>query len=105
MDLETYLRFLLVLVFVLGLIGGAAWLARRFGLGGRLPQAARGKQRRLGIVEVQPLDGRRKLVLIQRDDTEHLVILGQGSETVVERGIAAAAPEGFAGQLAKEARS
>jgi flagellar protein FliO/FliZ len=103
MELETYLRFLLVLVFVLGLIGLFGWLAKRFGLGGRLvPTGNAGRERRLGIVEVQPLDGRRKLVLVKRDGLEHLIILGQSTETVVETRIGGAGS--FAEQLGREAR-
>ena len=49
MSLETYLQFLLALVFVVALIGGLAVLARRVGLGGLAPA---GKQRRLAIVDV-----------------------------------------------------
>jgi len=33
------------------------------------------------------LDARRRAVLIQRDDKQHLVILGHSSETVVETNI------------------
>jgi len=104
MELETYFRFLLVLLFVLGLIGLFAWLARRFGLGGRIAQTRTTKERRLSIVEVQPLDGRRKLVLIRRDTREHLLVLSATGETVVETGIAAPADpaSSFADQLAKE---
>jgi flagellar protein FliO/FliZ len=89
MPLDTYFRFLLALVFVLGLIGACAWAAKRFGLGNRLPRP-RGKVARLGIVEVAPLDARRKLVLVRRDGVEHLLILGPTGETVVEGGIRAA---------------
>lgn len=90
MEAETYLRFVLALVFVVGLIGGLAWVARRFGLGGQLA-ANTGRPRRLSIVEVAPLDGRRKLVLLRRDGVEHLVVLGQNREVVVETGIPAPA--------------
>ncbi len=88
MEFESYFRFLLALVFVLALIGVLTWLARRFGVGGGgVARTARGK--RLRIVEATPIDGRRKLVLLRRDDVEHLVVLGPNAETVVETGIAA----------------
>ncbi len=87
MPLETYLRFLLALLFVLALIGACAWAAKRFGLGNRLP-ATRGRNARLGIVEATALDARRKLVLVRRDDVEHLIILGPTGETLVESRIA-----------------
>lgn len=91
MPLDTYLRFILALIFVLALIAGCAWAAKRFGLGNRIPVTRGGRAARLGIVEVQALDARRKLVLIRRDDVEHLVILGVAGETLIESGIKAPA--------------
>ena len=74
-DLPLYLNFVLALAFVLGLIGVAAWMARRFGLAGRLAHRA-GPSHRLAVVEVMPQDTRRKLVLLRRDESEYLVLLG-----------------------------
>lgn len=88
MDLEMYTRFLLALVAVLALIGGIAWLARRLGLGGRLAPN-RGKNPRLGLVEVMALDSRRRLVLIRRDAKEHLLLLGPSGDLRVESDIPA----------------
>jgi flagellar protein FliO/FliZ len=85
MDLDTYFKFVLALVFVLGLIGALAWTARRFGLGGKLtPNTGR---RRLSVTEVMPLDARRKLVLLRRDGIEHLVLLGAGPDLLLETDI------------------
>jgi flagellar protein FliO/FliZ len=86
MSLDAYGRFLLALIFVVALILVVAWLARRFGLGGRF--VASGASRRLAILEVLPLDGKRRLVLLKRDGVEHLVLLGQQSDLVIERGSA-----------------
>ena len=88
MDLDLYARFLLALVFVLALIGGLTWAARRFGLGGKL-MPNRDGARRLEVVEVVTLDARRKLVLLRRDAVEHLVLLGSGNDLLVESGIPA----------------
>lgn len=81
MDLIDYGRFLAALVFVLGLIALVAWLARRFRLG---PGGAPGAARRLAVLETLPLDARRKLVLIRRDDTEHLLLLGTDGNRLIE---------------------
>lgn len=86
MELETYIQFALALVFVIALIGLLAAVARRAGLGYATPK--KGGRRRLSITEVVPLDAKRRLVLVRRDATEHLVILGPAGETVVETGIA-----------------
>lgn len=76
-------RFFFALVFVLALMGGLALAMRRFGNRHALP----GVKRRLKVVEILPIDGRRKAVLLRRDDREHLVILGANAETLVESGI------------------
>ena len=87
MELSGYFRFLLALVFVLGLIGLAAAVMRRMGLGFPAGALKRPGNRRLSVVETAPLDGRRRLVLIRRDDTEHLIVLGPNSALVIESGI------------------
>ncbi|WP_282607984.1 flagellar biosynthetic protein FliO [Pelagibius sp. Alg239-R121] len=92
MEFDVYLRFLLALVFVLGLIGALTLLARRFGFGGQMAVHS-GKQQRLSVSEVRPLDSRHKLVLVRRDNTEHLVLMGPTSNLVIENDIAAAAPQ------------
>jgi flagellar protein FliO/FliZ len=104
MSLDLYWRFLLALAFVVALIGLLAWLARRFGLAGRVGAAKAG--RRLAVVESAALDGKRRLVLVRRDDTEHLILIGAETALVVESGIAApaAAPRpSFAASLAESA--
>jgi flagellar protein FliO/FliZ len=90
MDLEVYFRFLLALAFVLGLIMALAWAARRFGFGGSFT-SLRNRSTRLSVSETLMLDGKRRLVLVRRDDREHLLILGPAGETVVESGIPALA--------------
>ena len=45
------------------------------------------KNKRVHIVEITQLDSRRRLVLIRRDDCEHLVLLSNDRELVIEAGI------------------
>ncbi len=85
MTIEDYLKFLFALIFVICLMGGLAYVLKRFGYGGPKPVPA--DKRRLKIVEILPLDARRRAILLRRDDTEHLVILGPTGETVVETNI------------------
>ncbi len=107
MDFNIYLRFMLALILVLGLIGGLTWAARRFGFGGQLTPNA-GKSPRLSVVEVRSLDSRRKLVLLRRDGSEHLVLLGPNQDLHLEGGItaprAAAHPVSLAATAAPEAQ-
>lgn len=86
MELSAYFRFVAALLFVLGIIGVFALLARRFVPGARNINR-RGVKRRLAVVEVVPVDTKRRLVLLKRDDTEHLVMLGPNGDIVVERNI------------------
>ena len=86
MELSAYFRFVAALLFVLGIIGVFALLARRFVPGARNINR-RGVKRRLSVVEVVPVDAKRRLVLLKRDDTEHLVMLGPNGDTVIERNI------------------
>jgi flagellar protein FliO/FliZ len=99
---DIYWRFLLALILVVALIFAVAWIARRLGLGGRL--ITTGGKRRLAIVEVLPLDGKRRLVLLKRDGTEHLVLLGLNADVVVESGIGSAAIADFATALEGQAQ-
>ncbi len=83
------LRELGALLTVLGLLVGALWLVRRYGLTFQgLPQ----RQRRLAIVERLAIDGRASLTLIRRDGHEHLVLLSPHGALLVETGIPAVEP-------------
>lgn len=88
MDIGGYFRFILALIFVIGLIALLAAMARRAGWGFPAAAIKRASNRRLGVVEVTPLDGRRRLILVRRDDTEHLLLVGPTSELLIETGIA-----------------
>ncbi|WP_243942165.1 hypothetical protein [Methylobacterium sp. J-077] len=58
---------------------------RSLTLPGRTP--ARGRQPRLGIVDVYELDRARQLILLRRDNVEHLLLVGGPNDVVVERNI------------------
>jgi flagellar protein FliO/FliZ len=91
-ELPVPVRFIIAFVFVLALIGGAAYLVRRFGAGALSSAGARGRQPRLAVVDSAPIDGRRRLVIVRRDNVEHLVMIGGPSDVVVETNIVRAAP-------------
>ena len=84
-----YLKFIFALLLVLGLIGGLAVLGKRLGMGHRGP-IGRGQSKRLRFVETMPLDAKRRVVLISRDEKEHLLLLGDSEEKVIEGNIEAA---------------
>jgi flagellar protein FliO/FliZ len=83
-------RFIVAFVLVLILIGAAAFLWRKFGTGTLNPTGPRGRQPRLAVVDAASVDGRRRLVLIRRDNVEHLVMIGGPTDIVVEPNISRA---------------
>lgn len=85
MDIVNILRFVLSLAVVLGLIAALAWLLRRYGSGRIIPGTDRN---RLAVIEAAHVDAKRRLVLVRRDETEHLILLGPNSELLIESGIA-----------------
>ena len=86
MNFLDLLRALFALAITLGIIGLAAWAARRYA-----PQiltrlnAERG-ERRMRVVETLVLDPARRLVLVRIDEEERLLILGEGRELIEPRG-------------------
>ena len=57
----------------------------------RVP-GGRTRQPRLGLVDAFTLDGQRQLVLVRRDNVEHLLMIGGRTDVVVEANIVRAAP-------------
>ncbi|GIU67436.1 flagellar biosynthetic protein FliO [Candidatus Phycosocius spiralis] len=81
MNFFDLIRALAALSLTLGLLLGAAWLARRYGLmQGQLPNSGKG---RLKLVEQLWLDaGRTRAIVLRCDDQEHLVIISPTGATV-----------------------
>jgi flagellar protein FliO/FliZ len=80
-------RFVVAFVLVLVLLGAGAFLWRKFGIGTLTPTGPRGRQPRLAVIDAASVDGRRRLVLIRRDNTEHLLMIGGPTDIVVEPNI------------------
>jgi flagellar protein FliO/FliZ len=87
MDTYLLLKFVAAFVFVISLMFALAWALKKSGVAGAVMTAP--SRRRLRIVEFIQIDARRRLVLVRRDDKEHLLVLGHESELVVEAGIPA----------------
>ena len=56
------------------------------------PRVAGRRGQRLGISEYFEIDKTRRLVLIRRDDREHLLLIGGPQDVVIEQGIEIAPP-------------
>ena len=82
-DLPVAVCFSLAIVIVSVVIGAAAWAMRRLGSA----RAARGMPERLprlAVSDYAKVDSRRQLVLVRRDNVEHLVMIGGPIDVVVE---------------------
>ncbi|HTS40884.1 MAG TPA: flagellar biosynthetic protein FliO [Xanthobacteraceae bacterium] len=82
--------FIVAFIVVLALIGASAWLVRK--LGAARLAAGRGRQPRLAVIDAASVDSRRKLIIIRRDNVEHLLMIGGPTDVVVETNILRAAP-------------
>lgn len=93
MDFLALLRTFGALGIVLGLLAGALWLVRRYDL--KLPGALMGGMmrpagpRRIEMIERLPIDPRRSVALIRRDDKEHLVMIAPEGLLLIETAISA----------------
>jgi len=72
----------------------ALWIFRAFMSSGGVLML-KGRNRRLGVVDQAAVDGRRRLILIRRDNVEHLVMTGGPIDIVIETGIGAAGAKPF----------
>lgn len=87
MSALVLLRTLGGLLAVLGLLAGALWAVRRYGI--TLPGLpARSQDARLAVVERLALDQRRSLALVSVDGREHLLLLAPDGNLLVDRGVA-----------------
>jgi hypothetical protein len=93
---ETPLLVRVLIIILIGaiVVGVAVWAVRRLS-GDRLGAVAgRGRQPRLALIDSAEVDGRRRLILIRRDNVEHLLLIGGPTDLVIEPNIvrAVAAP-------------
>ena len=77
MDLLSVLRAIFGLGVTLGLVGLAAYAARRWAPAGFLQMKAPA-DRRLQVVESLALDPSRRLVIVRVDAQERVLLLGEG---------------------------
>lgn len=82
----NYMRFFATFALVIGLILLMGWVLRRYAPGHRHVKRP-GEDRRLDVLEMLPLDAKNRLLLIRRDQTEHLLLVGSEEAQVVETGI------------------
>lgn len=85
MDSISYSHIALAFGGLLVLLGLFYYLARFLSGQTRLGKWRNGQ--RIGVVDTAAIDGSRRLVLIRRDNVEHLLLLSGEGDLVVEGGI------------------
>jgi len=87
-DLASYLIWMVVLigaVFAIG-FGIKAYVSGAGPFGSILTT---GRERRLDVIDHANVDGKRRLLLVRRDNVEHLIMTGGPVDVVIETGIGA----------------
>ncbi|ODT75435.1 MAG: hypothetical protein ABS76_34130 [Pelagibacterium sp. SCN 64-44] len=82
---NTILTMVFALAAVIVLIVLAVWLLKV--LSKVSGNSVRGRNRRLSVVDTLVLDQKRQLLIVRRDNVEHLILTGGPQDVVVETGI------------------
>ncbi len=86
--LKILFAFSIAFLVTLALIGVTVWLVRQFRADRLRGRAEPGRQpRRLAVIDAARIDGRRRLMLIRRDNVEHLLMIGGAADVVIEPNI------------------
>jgi flagellar protein FliO/FliZ len=80
-------KAILALIIVIGLASAVFYVVRQVSTSRIGSAAIRGRQPRLAVIEVAGIDPRRRLLLIRRDNVEHLIMIGGPTDVVVEPNI------------------
>ncbi len=88
-DTISWLRIIVAFAFVSGLMGLLAYGLKYISLRGMKLPGMSSKTQRLQVVENLTLDVRRRLVIVRRDNVEHLLLLGINQDIVVESNLTA----------------
>jgi flagellar biogenesis protein FliO len=83
---NSWLTALFALGIVVVLIVLGVWLLKL--LFNATSNVSRGRNRRLSVVEALAIDQKRQLLIVRRDNVEHLILVGGPQDVVLEAGIA-----------------
>lgn len=84
--LAPFVTTIVAAAIVILLLLIVVWVARK-ALGGAIGPKGKGRGPRLAVMDVSVVDQKRKLVLVRRDEVEHLLLIGGQNDLVVEAGI------------------
>lgn len=87
-DSPDWLKYLILALLALIVLLIVLWVVRKLS-GGTFISGNRHAQPRLSVQDATPVDSHRRLVLVRRDDVEHLLLIGGVTDIVVEHNIRA----------------
>lgn len=88
-NLSPAVKYVIAFAIIFAMLVLLALILRRL-TGGKMSlsnERGRARQPRLGIVDVYDLDRQRQLILLRRDNVEHLLLVGGPNDVVVETNI------------------
>jgi flagellar protein FliO/FliZ len=89
MDTMEYLKFIFALGFVIFLLLGLSFLAKKYGLMAKVTlKRPKSGKKRLHITEILPVDAKRRLLLFRKDNKEYLVMLGTERDLLLDQNMA-----------------
>jgi hypothetical protein len=87
-DLNDFVLAVAAILFMIALGALLIWAFKTFFTGSSGGTGfMRPREKRLGVVEAATVDQKRKLLLVRRDDVEHLVMIGGPIDMLIETGI------------------
>ncbi|TXM64650.1 hypothetical protein FV218_22000, partial [Methylobacterium sp. WL69] len=89
-DGSSTIQFAIIFLVIFAVLAAVVFAFRRLTGRGHVLSSklgARGRQPRLGIVDIYELDRQRQLILLRRDNVEHLLLVGGPNDVVIERNI------------------
>ncbi|HRP78966.1 MAG TPA: flagellar biosynthetic protein FliO [Aquamicrobium sp.] len=90
-DYAAALLWTIVALIVLLVLLIAIRIVRGFSIG-TFVSGGRHRKTRLAVMDATAVDSHRRLVLVRRDDVEHLILIGGPTDVVVEQNIRMASP-------------
>jgi flagellar protein FliO/FliZ len=84
---NTVVTAVLALAIVLVLILLVSWLLKF--ISNASGKAVRGRNKRLAVIDTLNVDQKRQLLIVRRDDVEHLILIGGPQDLVIEGGFSA----------------
>lgn len=85
MEAAVYVKFILALGFVVALLLIFAFLAKKYGFIANVTlKSKKAKDRRLNVVEILPIDTKRRALILRKDDREYLILLGAERDLLID---------------------